>query len=130
MGLAAVIVLEGRDTAGKGGVVRRLGWTLDPRSFKVHPIAAPTPHQKMQHYMQRFWQRLPDQGQIVVFDRSWYGRVQVERIEGFACKSEWKRAYREINEFERTLVDSAGSSPTRIFAIATAGRSTPRRLRI
>jgi AMP-polyphosphate phosphotransferase len=121
----AVIVLEGRDTAGKGGVVRRLGWTLDPRSFKVHPIAAPTPHQKMQHYMQRFWQRLPDQGQIVVFDRSWYGRVLVERIEGFASKSEWKRAYREINEFERTLVDG-GAHIAKVFLHITAEEQAKR----
>src|ERR1700688_3147965 len=67
----AVIVLEGWDTAGKGGVVRRLGWALDPRSFKVHAIAAPSGQEKSQHYMQRFWERLPLQGQIVVFDRSW-----------------------------------------------------------
>ena len=100
----AVIVLEGWDTAGKGGVVRRLGWVLDPRSFKVHPIAAPSPRERTQHYLQRFWEKLPDQGQIVVFDRSWYGRVLVERVEEFAAEHEWKRAYREINEFERTLV--------------------------
>lgn len=100
----AVVVLEGWDTAGKGGVVRRLGWALDPRSFKVHPIAAPSPRERAQHYLQRFWEKLPEQGQIVVFDRSWYGRVLVERVEEFADEQEWKRAYREINEFERTLV--------------------------
>ncbi len=121
----AVIALEGRDTAGKGGVVRRLGWTLDPRSFKVHPIAAPTPDQKMQHYMQRFWKRLPDQGQIVVFDRSWYGRVLVERVEGFASKSEWKRAYREINEFERTLIDD-GARIAKVFLHITAEEQAKR----
>ena len=80
----AMIVLEGWDTAGKGGIVRRLGWALDPRSFRVHPIAAPTSHQKVQHYLQRFWERLPEYGQIVVFDRSWYGRVLVERVEQLA----------------------------------------------
>ena len=80
----AVIVLEGWDTAGKGGVVRRLGWALDPRSFKVHAIAAPNGREKHLHYLQRFWERLPQHGQIVVFDRSWYGRVLVERVEGFA----------------------------------------------
>ena len=80
----AVIVLEGWDTAGKGGVVRRLGWALDPRSFKVHATAAPTGSEKYLHYLQRFWERLPQHGQIVVFDRSWYGRVLVERVEGFA----------------------------------------------
>lgn len=100
----AVIVLEGWDTAGKGGVVRRLGWALDPRSFKVHAIAAPSGQEKAQHYMQRFWERLPQQGQIVVFDRSWYGRVLVERVEGFASRDEWKRAYDEINDFERILL--------------------------
>jgi len=100
----AVVVLEGWDTAGKGGVVRRLGWVLDPRSFKVHPIAAPSPQEQAQHYLQRFWQRLPEHGQIVVFDRSWYGRVLVERVEELAAPRVWKRAYREINEFERALV--------------------------
>ena len=110
----AVVVLEGRDTAGKGGVVRRLGWTLDPRSFKVHPIAVPSAHQKTQHYLQRFWENLPEHGQIAVFDRSWYGRVLVERVEGFASKAEWKRAYGEINEFERLLI-ADGTRITKIF---------------
>lgn len=102
----ALIVLEGWDTAGKGGIVRRLGWALDPRSFKVHPIAAPDEHERAQHYLQRFWCRLPAKRQITAFDRSWYGRVLVERVEGLATKKEWRRAYREINEFERMLVDS------------------------
>src|SRR5450631_560280 len=102
----AVLVLEGWDTAGKGGIVRRLGWALDPRSFKVHPIAAPDEHERAEQYLQRFWRRLPENGQIVLFDRSWYGRVLVERVEGFATTQEWRRAYREINEFERILVDS------------------------
>jgi polyphosphate kinase 2 (PPK2 family) len=100
----AVIVLEGWDTAGKGGIVRRLGWALDPRSFKVYPIAAPLPHERGQHYLQRFWQKLPKSGQIVVFDRSWYGRVLVERVEGFASKREWSRGYDEINAFEHMMV--------------------------
>lgn len=100
----AVVVLEGWDTAGKGGVVRRLGWALDPRSFKVHPIAAPSSREQAQHCLQRFWEKLPEQGQIVVFDRSWYGRVLVERVEQLATAREWKRAYQEINEFERMLV--------------------------
>ena len=99
-----MILLEGWDTAGKGGLVRRLGWALDPRSFKVHPISAPSSREQSQHYLQRFWEKLPERGQIVVFDRSWYGRVLVERVEQFATTQEWKRAYREINEFERTLV--------------------------
>ena len=100
----AVIVLEGWDTAGKGGVVRRLGWALDPRSFKVHAISAPGEREKSLHYLQRFWERLPQHGQIVVFDRSWYGRVLVERVEGFAAAAEWSRAYDEINDFERMLL--------------------------
>jgi len=99
----AVVVLEGWDTAGKGGVVRRLGWALDPRSFKVHAVAAPTAREKSLHYLQRFWERLPEHGQIVVFDRSWYGRVLVERVEGYATPFEWQRAYAEINDFERVL---------------------------
>jgi polyphosphate kinase 2 (PPK2 family) len=100
----AVIVLEGWDTAGKGGVVRRLGWALDPRSFKVHATAAPSGREKSLHYLQRFWERLPQHGQIVVFDRSWYGRVLVERVEAFASTTEWHRAYDEINDFERMLL--------------------------
>src|SRR5215813_3129395 len=101
----AVIVLEGWDTAGKGGIVRRLGWALDPRSFKAHAIAAPTGREKSLHYLQRFWERLPEHGQIVVFDRSWYGRVLVERVEAYATPTEWHRAYAEINDFERMLVE-------------------------
>jgi polyphosphate kinase 2 (PPK2 family) len=100
----AVIVLEGWDTAGKGGVVRRLGWALDPRSFKVHATAAPSGREMSLHYLQRFWERLPQHGQIVVFDRSWYGRVLVERVEAFASTTEWHRAYDEINDFERMLL--------------------------
>ncbi len=100
----AVLALEGWDTAGKGGIVRRLAWALDPRSFRVHPISAPSAHEQAQHYMQRFWERLPHRGEIVVFDRSWYGRILVERVEGLATTHEWKRAYGEINEFERMLV--------------------------
>jgi polyphosphate kinase 2 (PPK2 family) len=99
----AVVVLEGWDTAGKGGIVRRLGWALDPRSFKVYPIAAPKSHEQGKHYLQRFWEKLPEPGQIVLFDRSWYGRVLVERVEKFATKGEWKRGYDEINQFERMM---------------------------
>jgi polyphosphate kinase 2 (PPK2 family) len=100
----AVIVMEGWDTAGKGGIVRRLGWALDPRSFKVHAIAAPSGREKSLHYLQRFWEQLPQHGQIVVFDRSWYGRVLVERVESFATSAEWHRAFDEINAFEHTLL--------------------------
>ncbi len=110
----AVIVLEGWDTAGKGGIVRRMGWALDPRSFKVHAIAAPSGREKSEHYLQRFWERLPHHGQITVFDRSWYGRVLVERVEGFATKAEWQRGYREIESFERMLLDD-GIKLVKIF---------------
>ncbi|MBV9287220.1 MAG: polyphosphate kinase [Hyphomicrobiales bacterium] len=114
----AVTVLEGWDTAGKGGVVRRMGWALDPRSFKVHTIAAPGEREKSLHYLQRFWERLPQRGQIVVFDRSWYGRVLVERVEGFASEDEWRRAYEEINEFERMLT-SDGVRLVKLFLHVT-----------
>ncbi|MGD0433839.1 MAG: polyphosphate kinase [Acetobacteraceae bacterium] len=121
----ALIVLEGWDTSGKGGCIRRLGWALDPRSFKVHPIAAPDDHEQAQHYLQRFWSRLPEKGQIVAFDRSWYGRVLVERVEGFSTPEEWKRAYREINEFERMLVDS-GIRLVKLFLHITPDEQTRR----
>ena len=101
----AVLVFEGGDAAGKGGAIRRISWPLDPRGLKVWPIAAPAPEEKDQHYLYRFWRRLPRPGQLVIFDRSWYGRVLVERIEGFATEDEWSRAYEEINEFERMLHD-------------------------
>ena len=101
----AVILFEGSDAAGKGGAIRRISWPLDPRGLKVWPIAAPTVEEQGQHYLYRFWKRLPRPGQLVIFDRSWYGRVLVERVEGFATASEWQRAYAEINEFERMLAD-------------------------
>jgi hypothetical protein len=125
----AIIVLEGWDTAGKGGVVRRLGWALDPRSFKVHAIAAPTSREKSLHYLQRFWERLPEHGQIVVFDRSWYGRVLVERVEGYATPTEWRRAYHEINDFERMLLEDDTRLVKIFLHITVAGRTTRRRSR-
>ncbi len=110
----AVVVFEGWDTAGKGGVIRRMNWTLDPRMFKVCSIAAPTPQEIEQHYLQRFWKSLPAAGELVAFDRSWYGRVLVERVEGFASDAEWRRAYGEINEFEHMLLDD-GARIVKIF---------------
>jgi len=98
-------VLEGHDAAGKGGVIRRLAWALDPRSLRVHSITAPSPEEARQHWLKRFWARVPDDGEWVVFDRSWYGRVLVERVEGFARPKDWKRAYDEINAFEQSLAD-------------------------
>lgn len=121
----ALIVLEGWDTAGKGGLVRRLGWALDPRSFKVHSTAAPDQHERAEHYLQRFWRHLPEKGQIVVFDRSWYGRVLVERVEGLATETEWRRAYREINEFERLLTDS-GVRLVKLFLHITSAEQARR----
>jgi len=103
----AVIVFEGWDAAGKGGTIRRMSAVLDPRGFKVWPIAAPRPYHRERHYLLRFWERLPPRGAISVFDRSWYGRVLVERVEGFAAREEWMRAYDEINDFERLLTDDA-----------------------
>jgi polyphosphate kinase 2 (PPK2 family) len=102
-----VIVYEGWDAGGKGGNIKRITEKLDPRGYEVYPIAAPQGEDKTHHYMWRFWRRLkaPDEKQILIFDRSWYGRVMVERLEGFCTEEEWKRAYREINEFERQLVD-------------------------
>ena len=101
----AIIVFEGTDASGKGGAIRRLIRHLDPRSAHVWPIGAPDEHEKQHHYLQRFWKKLPTSGEITIFDRSWYGRVLVERVEEFCLEAEWQRAYREINEFERQLAD-------------------------
>jgi polyphosphate kinase 2 (PPK2 family) len=100
-----IIVLEGSDTAGKGGLARRMAQYIDPRSFHVYGIGKPTQEELQRHYMQRFFLRLPNSGEISVFDRSWYGRVLVERVEGIAKPHEWKRAYHEINNFEKMLND-------------------------
>ena len=99
-----VIVFEGWDAAGKGGAINRLTERLDPRSYVVHPISAPRGDDAEKHYLWRFWRRLPDNGNIAIFDRSWYGRVMVERVEGFCTEAEWRRAYQEIRDFEAQLV--------------------------
>ena len=96
----AILVCEGWDASGKGGAIQRLTAECDPRAYKVGPIAAPNDEEKAHQYLWRFWRRLPQAGEVAIFDRSWYGRVLVERVEGFASKSEWRRAYDEINEFE------------------------------
>ncbi len=101
----AVLVFEGWDASGKGGVIRRLTSLMDPRGYKVWPIGAPSEEEKRHHYLWRFWARTPGAGEVCVFDRSWYGRVLVERVEGFARPAEWRRAYAEINAFERMLTD-------------------------
>ena len=100
-----IITYEGWDAAGKGGNIKRITEALDPRGFEVHPIASPEPHEKARHYLWRFWTRLPKDGHIAIFDRTWYGRVMVERLEGFCSENDWRRAYNEINEFEKELSD-------------------------
>jgi AMP-polyphosphate phosphotransferase len=97
-------VFEGWDASGKGGAIKRLAAPLDPRFVRVSQFAAPTYDEKRHHFLWRFWSKLPGWGGMAVFDRSWYGRVLVERVEGFATKEQWSRAYTEIVEFERTLV--------------------------
>jgi polyphosphate kinase 2 (PPK2 family) len=100
-----IIAFEGWDAAGKGGAIKRITEKLDPRGYVVYPISAPQGEDKTRHYLYRFWRRLPEPGQIAIFDRSWYGRVLVERVEGFAKENEWQRAFKEINAFERQLRD-------------------------
>ncbi|WP_033074964.1 polyphosphate kinase 2 family protein [Sphingopyxis sp. MWB1] len=102
----SVILFEGWDAAGKGGAIRRLTAELDPRFFEVWPISAPTDEEKARHFLWRFWKRLPGYREISIFDRSWYGRVLVERVEGFASEAEWRKGYDEINEFEAQLTGS------------------------
>lgn len=102
---SVVIVFEGWDAAGKGGNIRRFVEGLDPRGYKVHPIGKPEGDDALRHYLWRFWRRTPCLGEFAIFDRSWYGRVLVERVEGFAEPAAWRRAYAEINHFERQLHD-------------------------
>lgn len=117
-GKRAVIVFEGFDAAGKGTCIRHLTDGLDPRSMRVVPIGAPTPQQKGQHYLQRFWKELPDAGCTTVFDRSWYGRVLVEKVEGLAPKARLEAAYQEINQFEKMLKDD-GIVVIKIFLVVS-----------
>ena len=101
-----VLVFEGSDAAGKGGNIRRIGAALDARQYQIVPIAAPTEEERAQPYLWRFWRHLPRTGRAAIFDRSWYGRVLVERVEGFCAEEDWLRAYAEINDFEHQLVES------------------------
>ncbi len=103
--IPVIICYEGWDAAGKGGNIRRVAYPLDPRGFDVKPIASPEPHELNRQFLWRFWTRLPRSGHICIFDRTWYGRVMVERLEGFCTEKDWKRAYNEMNEFERQLTD-------------------------
>jgi polyphosphate kinase 2 (PPK2 family) len=102
---SVIIVVEGPDAAGKGGAIKRVTERLDPRLVRVYSVVKPTPEEYQHHYLWRFWTKLSPYGQLAIFDRSWYGRVLVERVEKFCTEVEWKRAYREINEFERQLTD-------------------------
>ena len=99
-----VLVFEGMDAAGKGGAIRRIVGALDARQYRIVPISAPTEEERAQPYMWRFWRHLPARGKAVIFDRSWYGRVLVERVEGFCSEADWMRAYAEINDFEDQLI--------------------------
>ncbi len=105
-GIATVLVFEGVDAAGKGGAIRRVTQAVDSRLREVIPIAAPTDEEKAHHYLWRFWRKMPRAGRMTIFDRSWYGRVLVERVEGFTSEAAWSRAYLEINDFEEQLTKS------------------------
>lgn len=114
----SVIVFEGWDAAGKGGIIKRLTARLDPRYYDVWSIGAPTPDESQRHFLWRFWNKLPAAREIGIFDRSWYGRVLVERVENFCSEREWKRGYDEINEFEAQQID-AGTNFVKIFVHVT-----------
>lgn len=103
--VATVLVFEGVDAAGKGGAIRRITSALEARNYQVHGVAEPTDEELAQHYLWRFWRHVPRDGHVAIFDRSWYGRVLVERVEGFASRQEWRRAYAEINDFEKQLIE-------------------------
>jgi polyphosphate kinase 2 (PPK2 family) len=105
LGPPLVVVFEGWDASGKGGAIKRLVAPLDPRHVRVRQFSAPTPDEKRHHFLHRFWPPLPGWGGMTVFDRSWYGRVLVERVEGLATREQWSRAYGEVDAFERTLAD-------------------------
>jgi AMP-polyphosphate phosphotransferase len=105
-GKSAIIAVEGWDASGKGGAISRLTSGWDPRYFQVWPIAAPSEEERIRHFLWRFWKRLPGKGEINIFDRTWYGRVAVERVEGYCSEADWKRGYDEINEFEAQQRDN------------------------
>jgi AMP-polyphosphate phosphotransferase len=122
---SVVVVVEGADAAGKGGAIKRLVERLDPRLVRVYSIVKPTPEEYAHHYLWRFWNKMPAYGEMVIFDRSWYGRVLVERVEGFCTEDEWKRAYREINELERTIADD-GAILVKLFLQISKGEQLDR----
>ena len=123
--ISVVAMFEGNDAAGKGGSIRRITGALDPRVYRVIPIAAPTEEEKAQPYLWRFWRHLPRRGQIAIFDRSWYGRVLVERIEGFCTQGDWMRAYEEINNFEQQIVAN-GSALVKFWLSVSADEQLAR----
>ncbi|MBC8022359.1 MAG: polyphosphate:AMP phosphotransferase, partial [Burkholderiales bacterium] len=105
-GRSLVLVFEGMDAAGKGSTIRRITPAMDARFYRIIPVAAPTDEERAQPYLWRFWRQIPGHGHAVIFDRSWYGRVLVERVEKFCAENDWMRAYGEINEFEEQLAES------------------------
>jgi AMP-polyphosphate phosphotransferase len=115
---AVVVVFEGNDAAGKGGAIRRVTGALDARQYDVIPIAAPTEEERAQPYLWRFWRHVPRRGRFTIFDRSWYGRVLVERVEGYATQAAWTRAYAEINDFEEQLTE-AGTVVVKVWLAVT-----------
>jgi polyphosphate kinase 2 (PPK2 family) len=135
-GRRGIVVFEGWDVGGKGGAIRRLTAKLDPHWLRVWATGPPGPRERRRHYLFRLWERLPLPGHLAVFDRNWYGRVLVERIEGLMKRDEWQRAHREINEFERLLIDDGirlvkislhRNSPGAQTPALTTGRSAPTR---
>lgn len=117
-GQRAILVFEGWDASGKGGTIRRLVGRWEPRLYRVWPIGAPSEEERAQHFLWRFWQKLPGKRNIAIFDRSWYGRVLVERVEGFASEAEWRRGYDEINAFEAQQI-AEGTPVIKLFMHVT-----------
>lgn len=124
-GRRGIVVIEGWDAVGKGGLIQHLTAPLDPRGYQVWPIGAPTATERGEQYLQRFWRRLPRDGMFAIFDRSWYGRVLVERTEGLTKPAEWRRAYGEINAFEKMLNDD-GVTIVKLFLHASVGAQRER----
>ncbi len=117
-GLRGIVAVEGWDAAGKGGLIRRVVEPLDPRFTDVWSIGAPTDVERRQHYLERFWSKLPDKREFTIYDRTWYGRVLVERVDGFCSEAEWSRAYDEINQFEAMQI-ADGVRVVKIFLHVT-----------